>query len=255
MKEHPISKVHSAVIRKTKKPVWHLVHGLTRHRLTATAHIHEWGQIGADFPVKISKVQSLLPSDRLQLVEHEPGVTKLMFRANDVRKISLLDPYFECSVMLPVNYLGIDSRFTMAYYCLYMPVSTPEACWVGEKLYGFPRLLAEITFHDMGKLMCCHAKADGKDIFLIEVPKMEPNNQRFDWYLYTIWKHKLVRTQMEVKGDYTINSAENTGRLMLGDHPIAQALAELEIDFTPTCQIYAPYLQGRLHKPGRILGM
>lgn len=156
MKDSISTSMTGAVTRMIGKQVYFAVYYLTGIRLAADTYYADWGQISAIFLAPIEKIAPLLPSKKLQLIEHSPGKTGVYIAGNNFRKIRSLPPYNEFVVAVPVTYNGPGAAEDIThYYFLTLPVSKEAARWGGAHLMGMPKFVAPITYEEGERAICC----------------------------------------------------------------------------------------------------
>ena len=214
----------------------------------------DYSLMGAAFPVPVTKVQKVLPSEKLKPVETTPEMATVALIAAEVRIVDSMGPYNEFDVMIPVTYETADNvSRPSGYFCLYIPVTTEEALVGGVEIYGYPKFLAEISFEEAGEIRRCRVRAGGKSIITLEVVKSATEPQSYDNYTYTIKDGQLLRTLYQVQGQNSTNYTKGGASFTLGDHPIAAELSSLEMDKVSVMHRYAPRLKMLLHLPGESL--
>ncbi len=219
---------------------------------------YDWSAIMAHFPVPASKVASLLPSQRLKPALLMPGTAVITLTAFEYRSIAGVAPYNEFSVAVPVLYepglvlpglpLLFPERFRhFGLYVHHLPVTTEEARVFGIDIWGYPKFVADISFEDTGQAQRCHLRAAGKDIITLQVQKMPTKRGRQFYYSYTVKDGQLLRTPIQVQGEFGQASLGGGASCVLGDHPIADELRALGMRTSAIGRTYAPKLQSLLH--------
>src|ERR1035441_3540784 len=144
-------------------------------RIELPIRYQDWSAIMAHFPVPEAAVRKLLPSSRLKPVLFVPGTAILSMVAMEYRQIIGLAPYNEFGIMVPVLYepkvsipgfpLLFPHWFKKAgLYVHHLPVTTQAAYELGIEVWGYPKIVAEIVFEDIGQARRCRLRAEGKDI-------------------------------------------------------------------------------------------
>jgi len=88
----------------------------------------DYSLMGAAFPSPITKMQKVLPSEKLKPVETTPGIATVALIATENRIIDDMGPYNEFDVMIPITYETADKGSGLSgFYCLHLPVTTEKA--------------------------------------------------------------------------------------------------------------------------------
>lgn len=140
-------------------------------------------------------------------------------------------------------------------YIHHLPVTTKDARDFGVEIWGYPKIVAEISFEDAGGMRRCRLRAEGKDIVVLDVSKMATREQRIDLYTYSVKDGRLLRTLVQSQGQYGITRLPGGASYQLGDHPIAEELRSLGMGRTAVGRFYAPQVQSMLHAAGERLAM
>lgn len=238
------------------KGAYYTIFSLTRVRISMSIRYLEFSRMIANFPSPVSKVQEVLPSQKLRPVQHIPGTTMVSLWAMEYRHIDYLDPYNEFAIGVPVLYVTDENNAGLpGYYVLHLPVTTEEARWGGVEIFGFPKFVAEISFEDEGEMCRSQVRAEGKEIIALEVKKLNTEHQSRDEYIYSIRDDRLLRTVLQVQGQAGTTDIQGGASYYLGDHPIADGLRTLEMDKTSAGHEYAPQLQTVLRPPKERLSL
>jgi hypothetical protein len=237
---------------KAKKFGWHFVHKLTGIHLSTPTRYFDWSVMSASFPAPVSNLQEKLPKG-LVAVEFEPATITIILRAIEVRKAQGLSPYNEFAVEVPVMYqkTAVDKGLPGSYV-LYMPVTSEEARWGGVEIVGLPKFIAEINFEETDEIRQCNVQANKKTIVTLEVQKLTPESQAWDWYIYGVRDGKLLRTHLACKGQRGLSNTKAGASFSLGNHPIADELRALKIGNASTASEYAPMLESIEDRPAEV---
>ena len=184
--------------------------------------------------------------------------------AMEYRQIADVAPYNEFGIMVPVLYQptinipGLPLLFPhwfkrFGLYIHHLPVTTQAAYDFGVEIWGYPKIVAEISFEDRGQVRRCRLRADGKDIVILEVKKLPTKVRFINYYSYTVKDGQLLRTLIQTQGEYGIARFRGGASFTLGDHPIAKELLALGIGKTAVECLYAPQVQSMLHPAGERL--
>ena len=249
-----ISRIINESRKLAFKGLFYTVHTLIGIHISLTTRYMEFSRISASFTAPIEMVQKILPSKKLKVVEYAPGITFVSFTASEMRQISLLEPYNEFGICIPVRYETAESGAAIpGIFVFSMPVTTEEARWGGVEIYGYPKFIAEITFNDQGKVRSCQVRASDRSIINLEVTKLETEYLEKDEYYYTVRDKQLIRSLFTVKGQFGTTDLLGGAYFTLGDHPIVDELRELSIEGISIRHEYVSYVEGVLHKPSKPL--
>lgn len=193
--------------------------------------------LGATFAVPSGDVGGLLP-DRLQPIRATPtgkaSVTLLSVEYHDVA-VPGMDAYNEFAVIIPASHA---SQSTVPYvsallhatngYVWYMPVTTEPARAFGTDIWGFPKVVADITHDDDGTGRETTVTVDGRRFVTFEVDR-PPSVDRHDrGFSYTVADGRLHEVPNEIDADVGLWPLSTSVSVSFGDHPKAERLRSLE---------------------------
>jgi hypothetical protein len=254
LREGPVDRVRNALVRRTKKPLWHAVHGLTGARLQMQVRFLDMGLVGAHFAAPTANVQKLLPSQRLLPIERSPGTAEIFMAGMEYRHVDILFPYNEFGIMVPATYHAEEhAPGEPGYLYRHLPVTTEDARWTGVENYGFPKFLADISFEETADLQRCRLEVEGREILTLEVTKGATEPQSWEIHNYTVREGALVTSLFQAQGPNHTSGAPGGARCALGDHPLAEELRALGMELTSVRHQYAPQVQATLSKAGSAL--
>jgi len=232
-------------------------------RIGLPVRYYDWSWINAYFPAPAAKVQGLLPSRKLKPILIMPGIAIIALTAMEYRKIADVPPYNEFSISIPVQYEptlnipGLPVLFDplisperyrkLGMWIHHLPVTTQKANDFGVKVWGYPKLIAEITFEDVGEIRRCRLRAEGKEVITLEVKKLTTKPQHIDVYTYSMKDNQLLRTLVQTQGLYGTTRLPGGASYVLGDHPIADELKTLGMSKVAVGRFYATQVQSLLH--------
>jgi len=233
-------------------------------RIELPIRYQDWSAIMAHFPVPEAAVRNLLPSSRLKPVLLVPGTAILSMVAMEYRQIIEFAPYNEFGIMVPVLYEpkvsipGLPLLFPHWFkrsglYVHCLPVTTQAAYEVGTEVWGYPKIVAEIVFEDIGQVRRCQLRAEGKYILTLDVEKGATGFSKINFHSYTVKGGQLLRTLIQTRGDFNIARFRGGASFNLGDHPIAEELRALGIGKTAVERRYLTNMQSMLHPPGECM--
>lgn len=228
-------------------------------RIGLPVRYYAWSAIMAHFPVPTAAVRKLLPTNKLKPVQLRPGKAILCMAAMEYRQIADVAPYNEFGIMVPVlyeptiNILGLPLFFPhwfrrFGLYVHHLPVTTQAAYDFGVEIWGYPKIVAEISFEDVGDMRRCRLRADGKDIVTLELKKVATKARPMNFYSYTVKDGQLLRTLIQTQGHFGIARLRGGASYTLGDHPISEELRALGMSRTPVECIFADQVQSMLHR-------
>jgi hypothetical protein len=185
----------------------------------------------AHFLAPTAAVQAALPSPRLTPHAVEPGRTLVSVTAFNHRR-SDLAPYHELGVFIPATYQS-DREYEAltGAYCLTLPVTTEEARGAGSDVWGFPKYLADIAIEESEAGCRCEVSADGQPIVTFEVGVVAVAGQpeREELPMLTVHGHALLHIPVVSEGRRGRRDDGEGTRLILGDHPRAAILRQLQL--------------------------
>jgi hypothetical protein len=184
----------------------------------------------------------------------------------EYRRIADVAPYNEFGIMVPVlyeptvNIPGLPLLFPhwfkrFGLYIHHLPVTTQAAYDFGVEIWGYPKIVAEISFEDVGQVRRCRLRAEGKDIMTLEVGKLATKARPMNFHSYTVKDGQLLRTLIQTQGQLGIARFRGGASYTLGDHPIAEELRALGMGKTAVERRYAPRVQSMLHPAGERLSL
>ncbi len=240
-------------------------------RINLPERYYDWSWMNAFFTVPASKIQKLLPSRKLKPLLIMPGLSMIGLTAMEYRKIADVSPYNEFSIAVPVQYEptvnvpGLPVLFHPMFYpqryrkfgmfIHHLPVTTQDALDFGVEIWGYPKIIADIIFEDVGMVRRCQLRAEGKDIVTLEVKKMATKALDIDLHTYTVKDGQLLRTPVQTRGQYGITSLPGGASYTLGDHPIAEELKSLGMGRVAMGRFYATQVQSMLHAASERLAL
>jgi hypothetical protein len=227
-------------------------------RIGLPVRYYDWSAISAHFPVPVAAVRKLLPTNKLKPVQLVPGTAILSLMAMEYRQIADAAPYNEFAIMVPVlyeptvNIPGLPLFFPRWFkrfglYVHHLPVTTQAAYEAGVEIWGYPKIVAQISFEETNQVRRCRLRAEGKDIVALEVEKLATKARAMNYYSYTVKDGQLLRTLIQTQGQYGIARFRGGASYVLGDHPIAEELRALGMGETAVERLYAPQVQSMLH--------
>ena len=199
--------------------------------------VREASSVAAMFLVPTRAVRALVTHPNLQVPELWPGRTLLSLGLIDYLDNDLGD-YNEISVAFFVRYgqkrpgrfgslpLGL-ARGDVQPYIHRLPVNQPFSCAAGVQIWGFPKTVDDLEFHDVPGRRRAIWRSEGRLVLECEA-RMGGRGSFRDRHMlsYSVRDGVLYRTPFT-------SHAEEVGvrpggmKLTLGDHPIADELRGL----------------------------
>jgi hypothetical protein len=236
----------------------------TGFRIGLPVRYYDWSVIMAHFPAPAAAVQKLLPTNKLKPANLVPGTAILSLVAMEYRQIADVTPYNEFGIMVPVlydptvNIPGLPLLFPhwfkrLGLYIHHLPVTTQAAYDFGVEIWGYPKIVADISFEDIGDVRRCRLRADGRDVVTLEVDTLATTARPLNYYSYTVKDGRLLKTLIQARGQVGIARFRGGASYTLGDHPIAEELRAVGMGTTAIERLYAPQVQSMLHRAGERL--
>jgi 15-cis-phytoene desaturase len=230
-----------------------------RWRFELPQRYYDWSFMMAHFPASARKVRQLLPSEKLEPVLLVPGIAIVSMAAFQYRDMATLAPYNELAIMVPVrrqpavNIPAVPLLFPqwfrdLGFYVRHLPVTTQEARDVGVAVWGFPKIVSDITFDEADGTRRCRWRHQGQDVLTLNVRVRETTPRDMDFIAYTVKDRFLLRTLVQTRGEYAQGRFRRGASYTLGDHPIAAELRELGIWGVAVEWLYVPRAQSLLHR-------
>ena len=193
--------------------------------------------ITAMFAVRSAAMRALLPTARLHPAELLPGWSACVLGGIEY-KDNDLGCYNEVAISFlvvegeraPLPLVGLVQAFRaqeLGAYIHRLPVTTSFSRDAGRDIWGFPKTVDDITFHDGGGQRTCRLVADGEHVLTLSVVRrghgmMAPTPQ-VSW----AWRDgTLYRTPCLMSGN-GVGNRLGGATLVLGSHPIADELRGL----------------------------
>jgi hypothetical protein len=249
MREQTRNKILGAIF----KGAYYTIFSLSRVRFSIAIRYLDFSRITANFTAPASRVQDILPSQKLKPFSATPGITLITLFAMEYRRIVNVDPFNEFAIAVPVRYATDESDESLpGYYIIQIPVTSEQARWSGVEISGFPKFIADIKFDDQVDTCRSQVWAEGKQIIMLEVKKPEIEFRSRDEYYYSLKDGRVLRTFMHVKGQAGTADIHGGASFSLGNHPIADNLRSLEISQMSVGHEYAPKLEALERPPERV---
>ena len=211
----------------------------------------------AAFPINAQKAKAIMPNeihpfklwnDKALLV-----VTVINYLDTNIGK------YIEYSVAIacthgfkpaPKMLPGIFQRFyNTGQYVLDLPVSSEVSVKGGKGIWGMPKHQANLNFRITEEKVTSQYDKDDKLVNYIEIYR--PGNFSFPVRTgaanYCAFRGMLMKSSIFITGKAQMAFGKKAkARFVVGDHPRADSLRELEIEENPLFTAYIPDAVGRL---------
>lgn len=254
---------HIGEIDKSKIP------GETNYRLSTGQEValplryKNWKWMMATYTVPVSQIEKMLPS-KLKPVLIFPGKALISFGVLEYPNVSVLKPYDEWLISVPVQYdpsvnipflpLVYNPLFPHGVYkkegsyIIHLPVTTAESQQAGSEIWGFPKVHRQIKCTENTTTKKCDLINNGEVVMSLQVEKItiKDKKREFAYCAYTEKDNQLLRTCIVAKGnyDYTVFGKAS---IEFGKGQIAEEMRKLDIDKNDPLQVfYAENLESAL---------
>lgn len=192
---------------------------------------------GAVFAAPKPRVTDMLP-DGIRPIRATPGGdAAVALLSVEYHRIGdgEIDPYDEFAVILPtvpdstaVPYLSAVTRGASGYtWCL--PVSTAPAKALGVDIWGFPKILADITHEDDDSRRRTTVTVDGERFVTFEAARPPSIRARLDGCAYTDGGGESLRVPKEVDARVGAWPFSDRVAVSVGEHRRAEPLRGLDV--------------------------
>jgi hypothetical protein len=166
-----------------------------------------------------------------------------------------LEPYDEFVVLIPASH---ESRTDVPYlsalnhasdgYVWYMPVTTEPAYALGVDIWGYPKVVADITHEDHGSVRETTVTVDGEHFATLAVDRPPAMHVEDDGFWYTRKDGDLLRIEPGFDADLGVWPLSSAVSLDLGEHAKADPLRDLGLGERALARVSA---EGTVHlEPG-----
>lgn len=188
---------------------------------------------GVVLPASRSGVRALLP-DGLRPVRATPTRAAVTFLSVAYDRIggSDVEPYDEFGVVLPAvpaDAPPISAIRRVGGYVDFLPVTTEPARALGVDIWGYPKVVADITHDEWGSTRHTTVTVDGERFVDLSVDRPPTADARLSATSYTTLDGHLLRERLTVDGRIGTWPASGAFSLTLGDHPRAGRLRRLDV--------------------------
>ncbi|RDI72879.1 acetoacetate decarboxylase family protein [Halopelagius longus] len=192
--------------------------------------------LGAVFSARRDGVGALLPAG-LEPIRVAPRRAAVTFLSASYRRVGdgTIAPYDEFAVVVPAVHdptaVPVASllRRGASGYVWFLPVTTDPARALGTDVWGFPKVVADVTHEDDASRRRTTVSADGERVLAFEVKRPRAIRRRESGYAYSVAGGRLLRAPVDVDGDVGIWPYTGAASVEFGDHPRARRLRSLDI--------------------------
>jgi len=202
---------------------------------------------GAVFPAPLDRVATLLP-DRLRPLRVTPrrGAVTVLSVAYDRIGDDAMPPYDEVSVQIPAVERSATTvpvlsglRACTSGFVWTMPVTTEASVALGREVWGYPKTVGEISTDRGQSRTQTTVDIDGQRLLALTVDRPPRIALGLSGYTYTEFEGALVREETGIRGKIGGWPWSGQATLELGDHPLAERLADVEIGPTAVLRLAA----------------
>jgi len=192
---------------------------------------------GVVLPASRSGVRALLP-DGLQPVQATPTRAAVTFLSVAYDRVggSDIEPYDEFGVLFPAVRADTGTPPSVAAlthgvggYVDFLPVTTEPARALGVDIWGYPKVVADITHREWGSTRHTAVTVDGERFVDLSVERPPTTEARLSATSYTTMDGQLLRERLTVDGRIGAWPASGAFSMTLGDHPRADRLRRLDV--------------------------
>lgn len=194
--------------------------------------------LGAVFAAPRQQVTALLPDELQPMRVTAGGKAAVTFLSVEYHRIGNgeIDPYNEFAIILPavhestttIPYLSALTQETSGYmWCL--PVTTEPAKALEVDIWGFPKVVADITHEDAVTRRRTTVTVDGERFITFETTRPPSIETQDDGYTYTVKDGELLRVPNEVDGEVGVWPFSDEVSVSFGEYHRAEPLRGLDI--------------------------
>ncbi|WP_435063702.1 acetoacetate decarboxylase family protein [Halobaculum sp. EA56] len=193
---------------------------------------------GATFAAPFGPVADLLPEGLEPIRATARGHAAVTLLSVEYRDVDVpgLDPYDEFAVVVPaghdspaaVPYLSALTRATDGYVW-YMPVTTEAARAFGVDVWGYPKVVADITHEDDGSVRETTVTVDDDRFATLEVARPPSFDTEDTGSTYTVENGRLYEVPSRIDADLGGWPFSTEVSVSFGDHPRAAPLRSLDL--------------------------
>jgi hypothetical protein len=212
-----------------------LVQGKT---IALPVHVRDATSMSAMFVVSAAAVRRLLPCpQQLQVPELIPGrtlcvVAGIEYHDNDLGRYNEVSIAFfvRYGTHRPVPLVGMLSGFLrkdLGAYIHRLPVTTSFSRDAGRDIWGFPKTIDQIAFHDDGEQRTCTWSAGGAEVLTFSMRRGGQRRMKDMPQDAYAWRDGILWKTPSTMGGDGVGVRLRGATVRLGTHPIADELRGL----------------------------
>jgi hypothetical protein len=143
-----------------------------------------------------------------------------------------IEPYDEFAVVLPAVPADASTWSAVAHvggYVDFLPVTTEPARALGVEVWGYPKVVADVTHDEWGSTRRTTVTVDGERFVELAVDRPPTVGGSLSSASYTTMDGRLLRERLTVDGRVGAWPASEGFSVTLGGHPRADRLRRLDI--------------------------
>ncbi|MFC6824810.1 acetoacetate decarboxylase family protein [Halopelagius fulvigenes] len=192
--------------------------------------------LGAVFSARRDGLRELLPAG-LEPIRVAPRRAAVTFLSASYRRVGdgTIAPYDEFAVVVPAVHKPTAVPFASLLrrgasgYVWFLPVTTDPARALGTDVWGFPKVVADISHEDDASRRRTTVTVDGERLLAFEAKRPKAVRRRESGGAYSVEGGRLLRAPVEVDGDVGVWPYTGAASVEFGDHPRARRLRSLDI--------------------------
>ena len=209
------------------KFIWNAIFKLTGLDISNGVEYKNFSFYMIELKADFNKVKEALSEKHFLPQDFGEGETRIQIIGCDMRDVEILGPYKEVSIQVPIE--PLKKNHSSPYAHLYLPVTTEAARWPGVDIAGFPKFIADIEITNQNGKIGCRLSENHSNILEFSADDALGTRQSITWAYYGIRRNKVIETDFKIEGNLSERNAAINSKLMLGDHPIGDALKALLI--------------------------
>jgi Acetoacetate decarboxylase (ADC) len=211
----------------------------------------------AIYTIDAGKARDLLPSSDIHPLRLWGERAPLVIVVVDYH-VTDIGPYIEFNVSIPCTHgkrpaprllpALLGGPFDAGQYVIDLPVSTEISVKGGKGIWGMPKHQANLDFVVDAATVSSQYDLDGRMVMRIDVPR-----PRAVWLPlgmggvnFCQFRGMLFKSSIAFRGTFGPSLVNRRAQLVLGDHPRARPLAELDVSSSPLLTAYATDVSGVL---------
>lgn len=225
-------------------------------QLNKPVHYRKGNACTIIFLANYKKVAQEMKIPGYEPVKPIPGKAIVGFCSLEYLEIDQLPPYNELDIITLIKKKGEKwdkNSSTMQTYIFHLPITDKDAYDLG-KVYGFPKIMANITFSKDVNRRTCICEAD-KELIVeleIELPPSSKKNSSIQ-IIHNMKDAKILTSKLVIEckaGKNELRKAK--GSIHLGNHPISDFIRSLKLSKRPLLVQYSTDMDILLYPPEEI---